>query len=39
MCAPVVGALSLASGVMGAVGQHQSASAQADAQNAAIEQL
>ena len=36
MCAPVVGALSLASGVMGAVGQHQSASAQADAQNAAI---
>ena len=36
MCAPVVGALSLASGVMGAVGQHQSASAQAAAQNASI---
>ena len=35
MCAPVVGALSLASGVMGAVGQHQSASAQAAAQNQA----
>ena len=35
MCAPVVGALSLASGVMGAVGQHQSASASAAAQNSA----
>ena len=35
MCAPVVGALSLASGVMGAVGQHQSASASAAAQNQA----
>jgi len=35
MCAPVVGALSLASGVMGAVGQHQSASAAAAAQNSA----
>ena len=35
MCAPVVGALSLASGVMGAVGQHQSASSAAAAQNSA----
>ena len=33
MCAPVVGALSLASGAMGAIGQHQSASAAAAAQN------
>ena len=35
MCAPVIGALSLASGAMGAVGQHQSASAAAAAQNQA----
>ena len=35
MCAPVLAVASLASGVMGAVGQHQSASAQASAQNAA----
>ncbi len=36
MCAPAaLGVASMASGVMGAVGQHQSASAQASAQNAA----
>ena len=36
MCAPaVLGVASMASGVMGAVGQHQNASAQANAQNAA----
>ena len=36
MCAPaVLGVASMASGVMGAVGQHQNASAQVNAQNAA----
>jgi len=36
MCAPAaLGVASMASGVMGSVGQHQSASAQANAQNAA----
>ena len=35
MCAPVLGALSFASGALGAVGQYQSASASAAAQNSA----
>ena len=35
MCAPIIGAISAISGIAGSIGQHQSASAQAAAQNEA----